>query len=977
MHATDVQPAPKPSRYRTIRGKNVPESRRFVEPPPQPLATAQPAAPATLPTSTSNSSNDSSNSSTTPKLFPSRYLSRRSMGAPPRLATAAPPMPDPSSSPHASPQLSSPQSSHMRHAPASAAAHTAGVAHAHAHATTPAAAPPASPFQPPQPTLPTLQTSALQTSFPASSLQTSQPLQSPLTLVPLPRRDIYDDSADATTDADDYHHQHLLEEQKRKDLERLQKELAAASLTPPLDPKRQAKSPSRERFSLFTRRNKADKADKAASNTLQKSASTLHKEPPVPSLPALKTSQPQPPQQPSYTPSHTPSHTPKPSQPQSSARSPPSPPSQSSSPPPLKSTHMPDSSQSPIGEPGCRYVVVRCQQFSATITILPETTVADALEAAAPLLPTGLVDLSSSILVESYTRLGLERRLRRYERIRDVMNSWDTDADNTFAIMRVDGAAAAASSAATASLSTTSLTKFGYHSDLDLFNAPRGRAPPPGFLSMQMHHSQKPGRWNKRYISLLEETGQMVASKKEDADSHDLLSLCHLSDYDVYTPTDAQMKQLRPPKTYCFAVKSQQRTTVFINTENYVHFFSTDDLAVARVFYERVFGWRSWYLAKRVPSDTKDAREERRPSTAVARPPTSEERRAARPSNEYRLDEHDREREKFDKGEKERSRPPVSMALLKSGLQRSLSRRSTGGNAAHEHARRPTDESLFGGVGNFDPTLDFSRGRQPAQVQRERGRSARSDRGDAELDASRSGLQSAPLAAPSSWFPSASEHSAQQAQVQVQAHQHQRSRSIARDANSRPTSRPGSQEDIPLGLQYPQLVQQQLQQSSGLGRSRSTRSTRRAVMPDAQAPPLPLPPNNANLPQPLVDLTPKFQEAPQWSREGKGHGVRAPKGAHLVDLATDRNPKQNDVGAAPVRRDFQNAPSYPPPSRAGRSQTMTSSSGAAAAAAVSRSRSVAHHGRSARDVPPVPLLARIPSNNAGQVGESREPTARY
>ena len=31
--------------------------------------------------------------------------------------------------------------------------------------------------------------------------------------------------------------------------------------------------------------------------------------------------------------------------------------------------------------------------------------------------------------------------------------------------------------------------------------------------------------------------------------------------------------------------------------------------------------------------------------------------------------------------------------------------------------------------------------------------------------------------------------------------------------------------------------------------------------------------------KPLVDLTPKFVEAPQWSREGKGHGVAAPRGA--------------------------------------------------------------------------------------------------
>ena len=38
--------------------------------------------------------------------------------------------------------------------------------------------------------------------------------------------------------------------------------------------------------------------------------------------------------------------------------------------------------------------------------------------------------------------------------------------------------------------------------------------------------------------------------------------------------------------------------------------------------------------------------------------------------------------------------------------------------------------------------------------------------------------------------------------------------------------------------------------------------------------------------RPLVDLTPQFKEAPQWSKEGKGHGVAAPKGVPLVEAAT-------------------------------------------------------------------------------------------
>lgn len=689
----------------------------------------------------------------------------------------------------------------------------------------------------------------------------------------------------------------------------------------------------------------------------------------------------------------------------------------------------------------------------------------DALDVAIDLLPRA-INLTGCALIESYTRLGLERRLRRYERVKDIMGSWDTDNDNAFVVMLSEASGAAMTTAASAgekspkekkglfakssshddigvATSSNRVGRNGHASDLDLSSVSRSRSThPPGFVFMSMYHSQKPGRWNKRFITLVEETGQMVASKKADEsrlaflasetsnhsgsnnnNNSDFQNLCHLSDYDIYTPTDAQMrKNLRPPKTYCFAVKSQQRTTVFLNTDNYVHFFSTDDVVQARMFYDRVFAWRSWYLVNRqlaLPGRNATAKKKKQ----------EEEQQQQRHQNAV---------------QSAVPMPPSSSATLrKNTLQRSMSRKSAS-NAplVDNQARFSTAGSLFGGIGDFDPTLDLDRSdtqEEPttaaATASDPRTRSLRiidepstfssagllgngyDERRRADSAATQAagvrdrerhhhqsssgsfkGLTAA-AGADSSWFPSASDHTARQ-----------RSKSIREVTPS--SSRPPSGEDIPLGLQFPQLLQQQqAEREASMSRSRSVRRT----MTNATSTPQPLsqqlllqqlqqqqsvPSMPSNMPAPLIDLTPKFQEAPQWSKEGKGHGVRAPPGTtHLVDLATDRKARlaaamavsQKVVGGAVpppsnanlFRRDQpQGTPSIyhgstPGSNPARRSQTMTSSS-AAVAAGFSRSRSLAHHGSRAPrgDAPPVPLLSRIPGGVPLQDGAASVPNSR-
>jgi hypothetical protein len=222
-------------------------------------------------------------------------------------------------------------------------------------------------------------------------------------------------------------------------------------------------------------------------------------------------------------------------------------------------------------------ILVRCKQSSINLPVTPETTPIDLAYSSANILSQGVTP-SAAILLESYTQLGLERRIRRYEHVRDIMNSWDRDTQNALILEASDSP--------------------GFDYDLDASSVPKEC---PEDTMVYMYHSQKRGKWNKRHITLLS-TGQIFLSKKQGAKitDKDSLSICHLSDFDIYTPTLQQLRKvLRPPKKHCYAIKSQQRTTMFLNTENYVHFFNTDDQKVADKWYNAVQQWRSWYLVNK------------------------------------------------------------------------------------------------------------------------------------------------------------------------------------------------------------------------------------------------------------------------------------------------------------------------------------------------------------------------------------------
>ncbi|KAI9787325.1 MAG: hypothetical protein M1816_007673 [Peltula sp. TS41687] len=243
---------------------------------------------------------------------------------------------------------------------------------------------------------------------------------------------------------------------------------------------------------------------------------------------------------------------------------------------------------------GERRVKIRYGETNINLPVLPSTAAVDLIHAANQYIDPP-IDPKTSILLESFTQLGLERRIRKYEHIRDILNSWGRDSQNSLIV-------------APAGLK-------GQDPDLEVTCAPRKQ---PGETTVYLYHSQQPGKWKKRWITLRAD-GQMTLSKKQIPRPKDITNICHLSDFDIYNITPRQMsKVIKPPKKQCFAVKSQQKSSIFLSTENFVHFFSTDDKDLAAQWYRAIQEWRSWYLVNRLGEGLRVNGDEERTSSLAS-----------------------------------------------------------------------------------------------------------------------------------------------------------------------------------------------------------------------------------------------------------------------------------------------------------------------------------------------------------------------
>ncbi|THV43705.1 hypothetical protein BGAL_1052g00010 [Botrytis galanthina] len=453
-----------------------------------------------------------------------------------------------------------------------------------------------------------------------------------------------------------------------------------------------------------------------------------------------------------------------------------------------------------------RRILIRCKQSSINLPVDGDTTPMDIINSAANIMSTH-IDPHTAVLLESYTTLGLERKIRRYEHIRDIMNSWDRDTQNSLIVEGSDS--------------------YDHEEDLDASSVPTEA---PQDVTVQLYHSQKPGKWNKRYITLLS-SGQVFVSKKSGVgiNDKDSMNICHLSDFDIYTPTAQQIrKTLKPPRKNCYAIKSQQKTAMFLSAENFVHFFCTDDHIAANAWYSAVQRWRSWYLVN-----------------------------------------------KKGEGQKKATKTVKTMKTkIASGL-------GTGVKGVHTHrVNVSVDEDPYM-IGSFKPLLDIDR------FDRSEADDSTEDERPMQIPFHlRNTSTIAPLPRLVQERPPAANRAPPQEDQFASGGLLGRTYSVRQKAlQDRENSlKNGSFTDGPTLI-------------NGGAQSRTMSMPTKARRLEVANTSLQRSPSSKKT-KPLLDFTPQFEEAPQWNKKGKGHGVAAPSGLLLVEAANTPESGLNDIPKA-------------------------------------------------------------------------------
>ncbi len=516
-------------------------------------------------------------------------------------------------------------------------------------------------------------------------------------------------------------------------------------------------------------------------------------------------------------------------------------------------------------------MLVACNKSSILLPVTPTTTPMDLIRSASTCLSEP-IDPKASVLLESFGKVGVQRPLRMYEHVRDVMNSWDDDKQNSLVLVE----------------SATG----GVDEDLDAAKVPVER---PVEISFTVYHSQKPGKWDKRWVALRCD-GQMVLAKHEGA--KDVTNVCHLSDFDIYTPTPKQVaRKIKPPKKICFAIKSQQKSSMFITTSSFVHFFCTNDRDVGANFYKAVQGWRSWYLVNvmgegsRAPAAKSDdvpagrhvAGQQRDVERTKA---TNQHMRGASVESHYQLGSF---------------KPLLDMDQFDKKLDEQQSQPS-GPNAAHR--RNMSMQSKTKPPCSYPSKLP-----QDIDTTRHSGR-----RRPSASQTQDSPTQDEPTFSPTGLL----------GRTYSQRQRAQEERDAAAKSTGPFTAGPSLIRDIADPTIPPTIPRSSLDRDQPTRPQRRT-SVRSTTRTSTDKPPLAGPASTRrDLPRPLVDLTPQYREPPQHQRKGKAFVPDQVGPGGLIDCATSPDtpfaiPPATDWRARPRTSTGASAPSagYRPPTSAG------------------------------------------------------------
>ncbi|CAO3655867.1 unnamed protein product [Mucor hiemalis] len=158
----------------------------------------------------------------------------------------------------------------------------------------------------------------------------------------------------------------------------------------------------------------------------------------------------------------------------------------------------------------------------------------------------GLLDNSDDwTLFEIANSHGVERPLREWEIVLDIVSVWDSDAGNALLVK-----------------------KYSYHYTLTSESVLHRKIPPMhGWLSIEY----KKGKWQKRYCFVKDNA---IHHAKDNNKGSSTSILCHLATYDVYT----MLPPLKPsPTPYVFAIRAQERASMFEREGDYMRCLAVED----------------------------------------------------------------------------------------------------------------------------------------------------------------------------------------------------------------------------------------------------------------------------------------------------------------------------------------------------------------------------------------------------------------
>lgn len=479
-----------------------------------------------------------------------------------------------------------------------------------------------------------------------------------------------------------------------------------------------------------------------------------------------------------------------------------------------------------------------CSNKRILLPVNPTTTPLDLIKSAATVL-TVPIDVRTAVVTELSAKVCISRPLRNFEHVREVMNSWDSDNQNELTI--VDSALDGID-----------------QDDLLAYKVPDDR---PEGVSCFIQYSSKPGKWSKRYLTLRPD-GQLVMAKNEK--SKDQEKICTLTDYDIYTVSQQKLAKIKPPKKICYAVKSMQKSNIFAEESQYVHFFCTNDRSIATAFYKALQGWRSWHL-------------------------------------------------KHEKGKGTQKKSVAQRAVTGNAEQSPITSAHNRGESVGSHYELGTYSSLLD-LDSFNKTLDKIEVHKPGEFPEDAPLSRFDTKGMHTRKMSLRGKQAPPPAFKGGLVAEARNQSGTSPAAATQSNSRENSltQSVTKQDEDETFAAGGL-----LGRTYtnrqravqereqklngaftegPSLISNNMDRfnlalpnESGVSRKSSVRSNHNRTSSDLQrhaSKRLP------GMPEPLIDLTPSYRPPPQFSKEKKGKGYTATGGGPLVEHATFTLPEE-------------------------------------------------------------------------------------